>query len=759
MARLRESPCDPQGWKRLIEVAETSRDILQIREAYDALLKQYPNTASAQTAYIKHFLESPSLFAPNDAEELFKKFLKPSPSVELWKLYLHYVCRMKVGTGNPETVHKAFDFALSHIGQDRDSGSIWAEYIQFLNQVETSNPREAQQKMNALRKVYHRAVQTPLDNVEQLWTQFQAFEMGLNKITANKYISDLWPAHVQARTVLSQLTSHLQGLGGTNGTSGIFFPALPTFSSEERQLIGQEADPLGIKDEDRSIFTSRVEKVYRRAVIHMRYYPEIWFMAYSWTVSIGKNDDALSLIKAGLEANPESFALTYACVEMLERAELEKEQRDFSEVHTVYERFFGVLRVKLARLGEAVAPADEANKDENKKDNITTVKEVSVTTAPPGLVAHHEELVERKEQYSNAWINYIRFAWRAQGPTAGRKAFANARKDGLTGWQVYEAAALTEYRRNIEDGRMAATRIFEIGMKEFVTDVCFVLAHLSFLLTINDREKARALFERVAGTFPPQEAKPIWERWSQSQYQYDELEAALELERRMAEIYPNDAPIKRFAQRHTHHSIDAIADNDLGFAKTRKFSAVNSGIFNQNPSVPPAHGVNPLVVANANVNGVTNPRTTKRPLPPTDHRQNDYKRPRPDERDRGGRRYSPPPQSPAWKRDRDRKPPREKEKPAGLPTVLNWFVTQLPPQETFDGPVFNIDNLMDTLKKVVIPSSTNRARPPPPKPGARELIFSTCSAGRPLPDYGPYQGPQSWPPKGVGRHNWAPPWR
>ncbi|KAJ7801943.1 hypothetical protein B0H14DRAFT_2614878 [Mycena olivaceomarginata] len=130
-----------------------------------------------------------------------------------------------------------------------------------------------------------------------------------------------------------------------------------------------------------------------------------------------------------------------------------------------------------------------------------------------------------------------------------------------------------------------------------------------------------------------------------------------------------------------------------------------------------------------------------------DHRQNNYKRPRRDERDRGGMRYSPPPQSPAWKRDHNRKPPREKEKPAGLPTVLNWFVTQLTPQETFDGPFFNIDNLMDTLKKVVIPSSTNRARPPPPKPG------------RPLPDYGPYQGPQSWPPKGVGRHNWTPPWR
>jgi hypothetical protein len=39
--------------------------------------------------------------------------------------------------------------------------------------------------MDALRKVYHRAVQIPLDNVERLWQELEAFETGLNKITAS----------------------------------------------------------------------------------------------------------------------------------------------------------------------------------------------------------------------------------------------------------------------------------------------------------------------------------------------------------------------------------------------------------------------------------------------------------------------------------------------------------------------------------------------------------------------------------------------
>lgn len=37
--------------------------------------------------------------------------------------------------------------------------------------------------MDALRKIYQRAVQIPLDNVEILWKDYEAFENGLNRIT------------------------------------------------------------------------------------------------------------------------------------------------------------------------------------------------------------------------------------------------------------------------------------------------------------------------------------------------------------------------------------------------------------------------------------------------------------------------------------------------------------------------------------------------------------------------------------------------
>jgi hypothetical protein len=48
---------------------------------------------------------------------------------------------------------------------------------------------------------------------------------------------------------------------------------------------------------------------------------------------------------------------------------------------------------------------------------------------------------------------------------------------------------------------------------------------------------ARALFERVIPNISADRARPLWERWARYEYQYGDLEAALKLEKRMAEVY------------------------------------------------------------------------------------------------------------------------------------------------------------------------------------------------------------------------------
>ncbi|OSD01936.1 Suf-domain-containing protein [Trametes coccinea BRFM310] len=776
-AQLRERPVDADGWLSLVDLAEESGDIEKIKQTYEGMLEVYPNTPSVQIAYLKHFLDDPSQFG--QAEALFRRFLlRTTPSVELLKFYLTYIRRVTTGPNAREVIRKCYDFALGHVGQDKDSYEIWQDYINFLKAGETNTTWEEQQKMDAVRKAYQHAVQIPMENVKRLWEEYQDFENGLNRITAKKFISDLTEAHMQARTVLNQLQEHLTVLfppppPPKNNRPAIWLPRPPTFNPNDRALVQrwrlylkwEESNPLEIEEKDRTTFLQRVQSVYRKAVVRMRYYSEIWYMAYAWTNSIGKTDEAIALLKSGIEANPASFVLNFAYAEALEL------QGNFAEVHATYEKFLEVLRKDLEATEERINSANSSNSSigsQNSQKTESNAMDITPNqsqlqlqaTSPNSSFAtqaadekppKNKELLDKRTDYGIVYIMYMRFGRRAEGLKSARNIFGKARRDRWTPWEVYEAAALMEYHCGNKDVQVAS-RIFEKGMETFGDEVEFVLRYLGFLISINDENNARALFERVIGTFSPEKARPLWERWARYEYQYGDLAAAQKLEKRMAEVYPSDPPIKRFAERHKYLNIDAIAVRDLGFVLGRQ-SARSSGMLGR------ADTIQSLMASQAKETPPA-PSSSKRQSSPETRRRDDSrteypsKRPRPAspvparERDRewrdgrdgreGSRRRH---GSPMWEREREREAPprrnfkedREEDKGVALPGVLSWFIGTLPSSNSFDGPVFRTDDLMQVFRNAVIPSSTAaRARSPP---------SASRPGGRPPPDYGPYQGP------------------
>ncbi|KAJ7166895.1 hypothetical protein C8R46DRAFT_1034874 [Mycena filopes] len=369
----------------------------------DMIEKAGKRSASAQTAYLNHFAPGSM---PND---LIHRFLPCSPFYELWVFYLDFL-----DTG--------------------DVGSVW----------------EASRKTELLRSTYHLCLKIPLENVESLWVQYEAFEMSVDTFGANRLLS------LQARIMLRQLAKHLAGLDINGSQSDIFLPPA-TFSGPELELIGR------------------------------------WKAVFSWTASVGRAEEGLLILEAGLEANPDSFALTYTYAELLEKAQLETGTRNFCEIRRLCERFVGVLRDQLVLA-----------RSQNSQ----------------------EDLLELKKQYTNAWINYLRFIH------AGNVEYI--------GWELYEWAVITQYRCDPQDGHMLAVQTFETGMERHASNATYILSYLGFLLTSNDQNDARALFERVILMFIPQEAKPVCEYCqAQAQYQYADLEACLDLQRRMAEVYPD----------------------------------------------------------------------------------------------------------------------------------------------------------------------------------------------------------------------------
>ncbi|RDX41229.1 Suf-domain-containing protein [Lentinus brumalis] len=630
--------------------------------------------------------------------------------------------------------------------------------------------------MDAVRRAYQQAVQIPMENVKRLWEDYQDFENGLNKITAKKFISDLQESHMQARTVYNQLQDHLSVLFPPSPPPkgkrpAIWLPRPPTFNSGDKTLLArwrqylkwEESNPLLIEESNKNTFIQRMQSVYKKAIVRMRFYPEIWFMAYSWTSSVGKADEALATLKAGVEANPSSFALNFDLAEVLEL------QGNFAEVHATYEKFLEVLQKDLEAL-EAKITASKSSTSIGSQQHQTqstdapgTQSQVSSfsTQGSDDRPPKDKELSERRTHYGIAWINYIKFARRAEGLKSARAVFGKARRDRWTPWEVHEAEALMEFHCGNKDVQVAS-RIFEKGMELFSDEVEYVLRYLGFLISINDENNARALFERVIGTFPADKARPLWERWARYEYQYGDLATAHKLEKRMAEVYPQDPPIKRFAERHKYLNIDAIATRDLGFVLHRSggssrlngnSSSSSSGLLGRTDTLQ-------SIVSEAAKQSTPSQGSSSKRAQSPDHRRRDESRDYPSKRARPGspsrgrdrdrwesqghRRHG----SPMWDRERERDaappPPRrfikeEKEEDKGvqLPGVLNWFIGTLPAPNTFDGPIFRTDDLMQVFRNAVIPSSSApRPRSPPPPPRA-------SGGGRPPPDYGPYQGPGS----------------
>ena len=127
-------------------------------------------------------------------------------------------------------------------------------------------------------------------------------------------MADLSPSKVQAVTVLRGLQNHIRILFPPTPpvSPRIWLPTLPTFNQGERALVGQwktylkyeEGNPLEIEEKDRTTLITRVQGVYKKALIRMRFFPEIWYMAYVWMNSVGKHEEAVKILEEGIKANP-----------------------------------------------------------------------------------------------------------------------------------------------------------------------------------------------------------------------------------------------------------------------------------------------------------------------------------------------------------------------------------------------------------------------------------------------------------------------
>lgn len=63
--------------------------------------------------------------------------------------------------------------------------------------------------MDLMRKIFHKAVHTPIMNIEEIWKEYDSFENNLSKLTAKKFIADKAGGYMTARGLyMFQLSEH-----------------------------------------------------------------------------------------------------------------------------------------------------------------------------------------------------------------------------------------------------------------------------------------------------------------------------------------------------------------------------------------------------------------------------------------------------------------------------------------------------------------------------------------------------------------------
>ncbi|WVF72119.1 hypothetical protein IAT40_006931 [Kwoniella sp. CBS 6097] len=632
----RADPKNPMILLSLFNWSVQRTEIVDARVWYTALAVDNPTAVQPLLALINLEL---ALSNFPQVEALFATALKgPSggvtaaADVSIWKAYLHYIRRQNPitdGAPNGEavrgTITKAYEFALKECGYVRESGDIWDEYIRFVAGTPTQNQWEVQAQQDNLRKLYTRAVCIPLNNLEALWKAYDSFESTVNKATSKKFLAERSPAYMTARTALRELKAL------TDGLPQPILPLSPTFSQSDRATISswkeylkwEEGNPLVIEDE--VILQTRIGYAIRKCLAEMRHFPELWHYSANYYLKLGKKDEAAGVLRAGVQACPKSFLLTFALSELLE------DLNTYPAVHDLFVSLIDALSPEIDSLKKTIDREVEAAKgpeipnssslgDINMDgDGASEVQKMVEEREARGKLVEErrgKEVDELVRGVNVAWIMYMRFARRAEGIKAARGVFGKARKSPYLSWHTFEASAMMEYHSNKDSA--VAIRIFELGLKLFSEEVEYVIKYLQFLLSVNDDTNARALFERSALKIPPTKSRPLWDTWARYEYLYGDLSAVHKLETRFVEVFPTDSPLKRFAQRYTYNGIDQIALMDLGFGAVKPAAPAAppqpipgaSSVQAQGPTQAPGAGVPP-----------PSPGGYKRPAPDSPRRE------------------------------------------------------------------------------------------------------------------------------------------
>ncbi|KAI1771469.1 hypothetical protein F4818DRAFT_204595 [Hypoxylon cercidicola] len=746
---------DPRGdldaWLALIDEHKRRYKTEDTRAVYERFLEVFPRAAEIWAAYVDMEL---SLDNASEAESIFRRKLQAIPSIQLWTSYLNYVRRrndLNDTSGRArQIVSQAYEFVLNNIGQDRDSGSIWQDYIQFLRtgpgQVGGTGWQD-QQKMDVLRKAYQRAIAIPMGNLNSLWKEYDQFEMGLNKMTGRKFLQERSPSYMTARSANTHLENITRGLQRTTLPR---LPPAPGFEGDQEYLdqvrlwkawiAWEKDDPLVVQTDDPDTYRQRILYVYKQALMALYFWPEMWVDAAEWCfenniVSPDGQDTGLQFLVDGLQANPESALIALKHADRVESTQAAREddpnksalvQAVREPCNTVLNTLYDMLKklkdqesAAIAKIEEdaannavAVGNTDVDDEDEGEINEkpAADVKNAKIQAVQDGFAVQTQML---RQHISHLWIAIARIYRRLQGqgnpkttpPTGLRAVFMEARQRGNINSDVYSEVSDMEWEIYHDH---VATKIFERGSKLFPEEELYFVKYLKHLHTKRDFTNARVVFSQTVMRFKLKphlipKLKPIYAYFHSYEARFGELAQVKDLETQMTELFPEDPTLVHFAARFS----------------TDKFNPITARVI-----ISPAKQMRPRIIMQSveqpSASARSSPRPYQRiertPQPQFMPTVNSPKRPfqADDQEDYPPRklaRGASPLKGAAGRRlDQQRRAQQGQGTssylgaPIPLPRDITFLLGQIPSPDAFPGHSFSTDGMIRLIQNTAIPS-------------------------------------------------------
>ncbi|XP_065168695.1 protein suppressor of forked isoform X2 [Atheta coriaria] len=636
--QVEKNAYDLESWSILLREAQT-KHISEVRDLYEHLVDVFPSASRYWKIYIEHEMKSRNY---EKVEKLFQRCLMKILNIELWKLYLLYVKETKATLPTyKEKMAQAYDFALDKIGMDIHSYVIWNDYVNFLKAVDAVGSYAENQKISAVRKVYQRGVINPMVGMETFWKDYIAFEQAINPIIAEKMSIERSRDYMNARRVAKELEVQIRGIN-RNAPS-----VPPTGTNDElkqvelwqRYIAWERSNPL--RTEDTALLTRRVVFALEQCLLCLGHHADVWYQAAQF--------------------------LEYSCKVLQEKGDVNASKLFSEEAANMFERATSTLLNKNCLLYFAYADYEEGRLKYEKVHQIYS-KYLDIADIDPSL----------------AYVQYMKFARRAEGIKSARNVFKRAREDSRSQYHIFVSAALMEYYCSKD--KNIAFRIFELGLKKFADNPEYIACYIDYLSHLNEDNNTRVLFERVlsSGSLEPEKSVDIWNKFLEFESNIGDLQSIVKVEKRRSEVL---SKIKEFEGKETAQLVDRYKFLDLYPCTPQELRSIG---YTDVINISGCQSKNNLLC------GIIKPVEDESVLPRPDVSQMIPYKPK----------FNP--------------QPGEHPVPGGVfpqPPAVAQLCTILPPPSCFRGPFVVVDQMMDIFNRIQLPD----AAPPPSENGGGDV--------------------------------------